>query len=119
MLDRRLSCDIERKCGFSDRGACGENYEVGFLEAGEHGVERGEARGDSAQGAIMLVPDLPDNTEVTLHVAETDTDPKDALLDDEETLLALYAACAEEDRELASLGLDEWVRTLEREERRA
>ena len=63
--------------------------------------------------------DLPDNTEVTLHVAETDADPKDALLDDEETLLALYAACAEEDRELASLGLDEWVRTLEREERRA
>jgi hypothetical protein len=43
-------------------------------------------------------------------------DPKDALMEDLETLRALYAEFGEEDRELAQVGLTHYARTLNREE---
>lgn len=67
--------------------------------------------------------DLPDGAtvEVQIHALPLAiaSDPKDALMDDEAALQAMYAEFAEEDRLLAEAGLATYAATLRREEDRA
>lgn len=66
--------------------------------------------------------DLPDGARVTVQIADQcdpdPPDPKDALMDDGETLRAVFAEFADEDRELADAGLTHYARVLNREEDR-
>ena len=63
---------------------------------------------------------LPDGAKVELQVSGmTDADPKDALMDDAETLRTLYAEFADEDQGLAEAGLGHYARMLKQEEESA
>ena len=60
------------------------------------------------KGGVLLPTtrlDLPENTRVEIRVLPQAVDPKDALMDDEQTLLALYAEFEQQDRQLAETGL--------------
>ena len=67
--------------------------------------------------------DLPDDATVEVQISALPlavaVDPKDALMDNEAALQAMYAEFAEEDRLLAGAGLASYARTLKREEDRA
>jgi predicted DNA-binding antitoxin AbrB/MazE fold protein len=63
--------------------------------------------------------DLPDGSTVEVEISSlpsTAIDPKDALLDDIDALHAMYTEFAEEDRNLAQLGLTHYAQVLNREE---
>ena len=61
--------------------------------------------------------DLPNGARVTVLIADhCDPDPKDALMDDEDALRAMFAEFADEDGELADAGLAHYARVLNREE---
>jgi predicted DNA-binding antitoxin AbrB/MazE fold protein len=66
--------------------------------------------------------DLPDGATVEVQIYALPfavaTDPKDALMDDEAALQAMYAEFAEEDRQLSTTGLASYAATLRREEDR-
>jgi predicted DNA-binding antitoxin AbrB/MazE fold protein len=66
--------------------------------------------------------DLPDGATVEVQISALPlaiaSDPKDALMDDEAALQAMYAEFAEEDRLLAEAGLATYSATLRREEDR-
>jgi len=66
--------------------------------------------------------DLPDGTTVEVQISALPLavaiDPKDALMDDEAALQAMYAEFAEEDRLLAEAGLASYAAALKREEDR-
>ena len=66
--------------------------------------------------------DLPDGATVEVQISALPlaiaSDPKDALMDDEAALQAMYAEFAEEDRLLAQAGLASYAATLRREEDR-
>jgi len=66
--------------------------------------------------------DLPDGATVEVQInalpLAVATDPKDALMDDEAALQAMYAEFAEEDRQLSRTGLVSYAATLRREEDR-
>ena len=66
--------------------------------------------------------DLPDGATVEVQISALPlaiaSDPKDALMDDEAALQAMYAEFAEEDRLLAEAGLASYAATLRREEDR-
>jgi predicted DNA-binding antitoxin AbrB/MazE fold protein len=60
--------------------------------------------------------DLPENTQVEIQVLTPAVDPKDALMDDEQVLHALYAEFEQEDRRLAETGLAHYAQMLHHEE---
>jgi len=66
--------------------------------------------------------DLPDGATVEVQISALPlaiaSDPKDALMDDQAALQAMYAEFAEEDRRLAEAGLATYAATLRREEDR-
>jgi len=59
--------------------------------------------------------DLPDGVTVEVHIRALPlavaVDPKDALMDDEAALQAMYSEFAEEDRQLAEAGLFSFLKT--------
>jgi hypothetical protein len=67
-----------------------------------------------AQGRLIVAP--ADNLD---YVEALRRDPKDALLDDGDTLRARYAEFAQEDRALAAAGLSHYSELLQHEEREA
>ena len=63
--------------------------------------------------------DLPENARVEIQVLPQAVDPKDALMEDEQALRALYAEFEQEDRQLAETGLAHYAQTLRHEEGQA
>jgi predicted DNA-binding antitoxin AbrB/MazE fold protein len=74
-------------------------------------------KGGVLQPATRL--DLPENARVKLQIITLAADPKDALMDDEQALRALYAEFEQEDRQLAETGLAHYAQTLRHEEGQA
>jgi predicted DNA-binding antitoxin AbrB/MazE fold protein len=74
-------------------------------------------KGGVLQPATRL--DLPENARVKLHIVTLAADPKDALIEDEQALRALYAEFEQEDRQLAETGLAHYAQTLRHEEGQA
>ena len=66
------------------------------------------------QGRLIVAP--ADSLD---YVEALRRDPKDALLDDGDTLRAQYAEFAQEDRALAAAGLSRYIELLQHEEREA
>jgi len=66
------------------------------------------------QGRLIIAP--ADSLD---YVEALRRDPKDALLDDGDTLRAQYAEFAQEDRALAAAGLSRYIELLQHEEREA
>jgi len=61
--------------------------------------------------------DLPENAQVKIQIVTLPVaDPKDALMDDEQALRALYAEFEQQDRQLAQIGLAQYAQALQREE---
>lgn len=64
----------------------------------------------------MIRLDLPENAQVKIQILTPVIDPKDALMEDEQALRAMYAEFEQEDRELAQTGLAHYAQMLRREE---
>jgi predicted DNA-binding antitoxin AbrB/MazE fold protein len=74
-------------------------------------------KGGVLQPATRL--DLPENARVKLQIVTLAADLKDALMEDEQALRALYAEFEQEDRQLAETGLAHYAQTLRHEEGQA
>ena len=87
-VDTDLARDVEREGGFPDRGARGEDDEIGFLKSREESVEIGESGRDAAEGVIALVELINSFESVFEDGLDRDEVPFDEFLrDSEESLL--------------------------------
>jgi predicted DNA-binding antitoxin AbrB/MazE fold protein len=71
-------------------------------------------KGGVLQPATRL--DLPENARVKIQILTPVLDPKDALMEDEQALRAMYAEFEQEDRQLAQTGLAHYAQVLRHEE---
>ena len=74
------------------------------------------------KGGVLLPTtrlNLPENARVEIQVLTLAVDPKDALMNGEQTLRALYAEFEQHDRKLAQTGLAHYAQMLRREEGQA
>ena len=60
--------------------------------------------------------DLPENTRVEIQILTPAIDPKDALMENEQALRAMYAEFEQEERQLAQTGLTHYAQMLRCEE---